>query len=335
MKTSYSSTLALITAKVLFETLPDVTLLGRKETSIGFAYEFTTSYPLPQEGLTFFEEKVAQEIRKQSPIRFQEMVPISAAGLLKSIKLDTLAKQALKKEGILSLGGIEGFFDLVEGPLLPQSQDLIAFELLSLEEIDSNHYRIQGVGFEEKSQCKAFLKAFKGYQKQARAREKGLFYLLDENVIWTARALHQKKIFFEKVLESFPKEWIQVESDLLDKEEACRACGIGEKIFFEKVKENPSCWDEERGLLASRGEEVLFHGFGVKEPLFDSFLQSVEKTLNILAFPFRKKTSRGKVEWIFEDILGREWSIWTLKKSSFGIVSTASIERLYALLLYR
>ncbi|MGB7979009.1 MAG: hypothetical protein WCF19_07635 [Chlamydiales bacterium] len=307
-------TAAEIAALALSELYPGVHLLGGGETPLGFYYDFSIPYPVH---IHLVEEKMRQIIREKREIRTLEMVPFSAAELLKSEGLLSRLGELSGEEGLVELIQIGKFYDLSPGPHLKNTAGLAAFKI-SMEPLPENSIRILGWCEQSKDALKQFLKKLDQYTEPAVLGERMKLWKGD---VWLPAGLKMR----QELTQFLKKKWFVNALEIggpygADRLELHRSMGVA------KVAE---IW------MPTSGEtciQVSF--FGKPEGEMISLLQSIGKTLTILGFDHSTVPVGREVDYLVEDGLGRVHPLVHVKKASRkgfladGFYMTAVVERI-------
>ena len=312
-----------------------------------------------------------QIVREKRPIRVLEMVPFSARELL--LKEGHLIRaEEVGGEGLVEVVQIGRFYNLSPGPHLSSTSDLGAFKLWPMEKLEEDVYRLSGCAFPSKEELKEFLKKLREYPQISHERvglKKSLWRLLDDQIVWLPAGLAKRSELIETIRVHLFQGAFEISQSFsgpgrhrsLLKE-------LRQDAIAEIYVEPAPLWDRESGLLAGGGGTRICVSRGVsdgnwKEKVISS-LQLTEKTLNILGFQHRlrlcrrKRSGKGaqallqaleaqemdvemlaeepgglRLDCLVEDHLGREWAAFSIEIEAFGVLITASVERLVALLL--
>jgi hypothetical protein len=291
-------TAAEIAAAALFETFPDVKLLGGRETAIGFSYDFYYPHPISPQMEIILEERMRQIARERRPIRTLEMVPVSARQFLikegRSSRLDEIDPD----EGLVEIIQIGSFIDLSYGPHLKNSHELSSFKLWPIETLQKGEYRIAGCAFDRKEDLKEFLKKFRAYKEKSHlwiGEKKSLWKIWQREVIWLQAGLKGRSDLIELLKEHLFKESLEIGSSSLEDRLEMHANLASEinklPLHIGEIYQTPaSSWDPDAGLFSLQGGGVIQISSYVSSVDFGasliSSLQSVEKTLNILGFKY-------------------------------------------------
>jgi threonyl-tRNA synthetase len=372
-KSSLNRTAAEIAALSFYELFPGLGLLGGKETSLGFSFDFLCDVLVPAQAEILVEEKMRQIVREKRPIRLLEMVPFSARELL--LKEGHRARaEEVGEGGLVEVIQIGNFHNLSQGPHLTCSSHLSAFKLWPIQELEKGVLRLSGCAFPSKAELKQFLKLLRNYPEKSHERvgvREALWCFAGSRVVWLTNGLRLQKDVVEIIREHLFRGIFEVRLSfdgdraihhaLLARERGVE--GIGE-IYLEPMPP----WDSEVGLfLGVGGQRVRLSFYGPpnkwREKVISS-LQLAEKTLNVLGFQYqlhlsgRDGSGRGlravielleqqgteieicqeeqgfpRLDYMVKDHLERRWAAFSIELTSKAVCITASVERLVALFL--
>jgi threonyl-tRNA synthetase len=158
--------IAEVLAAAILELFPSASLLGGRGTSIGFYYDFILPAPLSKEQFPIIQEQM-QRLLKREVVKTLEMVPISAAGLLRSRGQKLRAEEAAdSSDSLVQLVRIGEFVDLCAGePLADQSLNF-PFKLVAFSDLSEGAVRIMGTAALDKEGLKKALQDKEQFQKQ-------------------------------------------------------------------------------------------------------------------------------------------------------------------------
>lgn len=337
-------TAAEIAAAALFEMFPNVELWGGVETPTGFEVAFHFPHPIHPETLALIEERMRQIVKERRPIRTLEMVPFSAAELMKKMGHRARVEELAELEGLVEVIQMGPFHHLSEGPHLNNSGELSAFKLLSMD-----GERLVGCAHFSKEELKGYLKKLNSYQDPYQIGEgRGLWIQMEEGLVWKEKGLGLKR----RLEQGFKKRLCP------DAVEILGPSGLHNAIA-KKMNRIPL-------QIVEEGAENLQISFywpreKIEEALISS-LQLVDEILKILGFSFqvyfagRKKGMQRvmrvleKLKWEAEEeaeVLGIDFRIkdeiernWTvvqlreIKESGLeGFNLSISVEKILALLI--
>lgn len=306
-------TAAEIAAAAVYETYPDVELLGGGETDIGFFYECYIPHPVQ---LEVIEEKIRQIIREKRAIRTLEMVAFSAAELLRSQGHHHRAEEL--EEGIVEIIQIGSFHDLSPGPHLKNSAELAAFKI-SLEPLPHRRLKVVGWCHSSKEALKQFLKKLQSYTDPSVLGEKRGYW---KGSIWLPEGLRLRQL----LIHFLKKQWFEGAYEISAPQEGDRLT-IHRSLGKGKVAE----------IVDSSLLQISF--FNQPEEEMISCLQLIAKTLTILGFDHSVVSMGQQTDYEVEDGLERKHSLVQVKriprKGSRGVdfYWTARIGRIFPLLL--
>lgn len=294
--TALRRTAAEIAAAAVFETYPQVELLGGGETSSGFLYEFIFPHPVNPETLPQIEERMRQIAREARPIRTLEMVPFSAKELLKREGHQAQA-EALPEEGLVDIIQIGTFHDLSEGPHLKNSNELAFFKLLSLEPFGDKGLRLSGAVHHSKQELKDLLRKIAAYGEKNHlivGEKRGLWAVLDEEIIWKEKGLKLRSQLVEILKKRFFPGALEISGPLdAERPDLYRRMAQGLKNPPERIAEvlthqTAESSEEGAGLFNGFDETQILISSYSPHPVFEealiSSLQTIDQTLNILGF---------------------------------------------------
>lgn len=309
-------TAAEMAAAAVYELYPDVELRGGGETSTGFHYDFFTPHPIQ---IQVIEERLRQIVREKRPIRTLEMVPFSAAELLKKEgHLERLAELQEQADGLVQLMEMGLFYDLSPGPHLKNSAELAAFKI-SLEPLDDKGFRIVGWCHTSKDLLKRFLKQLAQYRDPVQIGEEGGLW---KGPIWLPRGLQLR----QRLLDFLKKEWFDSAYEIAGSQEVGRT-EVHRSLGRPKVAEIDS---------ATRIQVSFFHKI---EAEWISSLQLIAKTLTILGFDHSTLSKGQETGYWIEDGIGRGHPVVQVKRlpqkraGAFDFIFTADVQKIFHLLL--
>ncbi len=297
-------TAAEILAAAVFETFPQIELLGGGEDSVGFFYDFYFPHPTHPELLVSIEEKMRQIIREMRPVKTLEMVPFSAKELLKKEGHLHRLEDWEEWEGLVELIQIHSFTDLCPGPHLKNTAEAGAFKLLTIESLGDGQIRIEGVAHFSKKDLKELLKKLHTYAERKHQKigeERGLWALLDEALIWRKKGLVVKEQLIQ-----FLKERLFAGSEEVscppEMEIAAGHLALARTLGRWPVQVAEVGRGEggsgECGLLDSSEEtQIQIHFYSNSKQIEKgeiSLLQSIRETFTILGFDYRLRLSGRK-----------------------------------------
>lgn len=153
-----------ILAASAIQVFPGTLLVEGREHLSGFYYDFIFPFKFRKEFLPLIEEKMRQIIKSAQPIKTLEMIPENAAEYLEHLKQPLRAEMAcIEPEGLLQLFQIEGFVDHCPGPFLENVDEVVAFRLHDVTEMEEQTVRIWGVSFFDRQELKDY---FRGNSKK-------------------------------------------------------------------------------------------------------------------------------------------------------------------------
>ena len=336
-------TAAEIAALALSELYPGVHLLGGGETPLGFYYDFSIPYPVH---IHLVEEKMRQIIREKREIRTLEMVPFSAAELLKSEGLLSRLGELSGEEGLVELIQIGKFYDLSPGPHLKNTAGLAAFKI-SMEPLPENSIRILGWCEQSKDALKQFLKKLDQYTEPAVLGERMKLWKGD---VWLPAGLKMR----QELTQFLKKKWFVNALEIggpygADRLELHRSMGVANwyagigrrrstpirrRLFSARASRRRVAKVAEIWMPTSGETCIQVSFFGKPEGEMISLLQSIGKTLTILGFDHSTVPVGREVDYLVEDGLGRVHPLVHVKKASRkgfladGFYMTAVVERI-------
>jgi hypothetical protein len=289
-------TAAEIAAAAVYELYPDVRLLGGKETSTGFFYDFYFPHPFHAH---IIEEKMRLLVKERRPIRTLEMVAFSAAELLKSKGHLERAEELAEEEGLVEVIQIGDFYDLSVGPHSKNTAELAAFKI-TLEPLPNKEMRVVGYCHQSKAELKDFLKKLDQYTEPKDLGEQmGLW----KGDIWLPSGLKRR----QQLIEFLKKKWFAGALEVSGPLDADRVA-LHRSLEVPKVAEFWSSPPHETHL------QISF--FDRQEEEFISFLQLIGKTLTILSFDHSSVSMGRETDYLIVDGLGRSHPLVHVKKVS-------------------
>ncbi len=360
-------TAAEILAAAVYETFPEVKLLGGSQTHSGFYYDFYFPHEIHPELHLQIEEKMRQIVREKREIRDLEMVGVSAKAFLKSRGHFERAKQVDGNHlfPILQMGS---FADLSSGAHLKNTAELNYFKLFPPILLEGKAIRLMGSAFDEKEKLKEFLKKWNHYSKKRHEKEgetRHFWLEAQEGMVWLPEGLKALRNLLEVFKGNLPPGSCEVRTplgiDLAQMHKNLLADLRMETIFEIRSEEKVFEGVEEVGLLDPCERSELWIATSLKNVI--SSLQSIGKTLTILGFSYgicltksRRQAKKGvflrealeELGWAFEeneeegetsqvdflvpDGLGRFWSAAAVQAKECLNVQVI-LERNLALLL--
>ena len=289
-------TAAEIAAAALFELFPNITLLERGGTSVGFFCDFRFPHLLPPGAEVLVEEKMRQIARERRPIRILEMVPLSAREFLIKEKQGELAKTIDFDDGLVEIFQMDSFVSLSSGPHLKNSNEISAFKLWPMEVLQKGSYRLTGCAFAKKEELKIFLKRVHAYKQESHlaiGERKNLVKVCGESLVWLEDGIKGQGQLIETLKEHLFKNCLEIRllssGARIDLHASLAEEMKARPLHLAEVYQTPiESWSLETGLLdLDGGDKIQISSYCLPQNLFDTFissLQSVEKTLNILGF---------------------------------------------------
>ncbi|MBI2743431.1 MAG: hypothetical protein HYX48_05890 [Chlamydiales bacterium] len=297
-----------VLAAAVMELFPNTLLVSSHLTPHGFCYDFVFRVPFTSELLNLLEERMGQIVRERRPVKFLEMVPLSAAAYFNHNRQQVLAESAGESPAqLLTLFQMGEFTDLCAHPFTAeQCWDVKIFRLLSSSK--KQRYRgeevtrISGTAFFERSELKEFLKRRDEFPQRDHlivGEEIDLFSSINGNLVWHARGEKVKK----RLIDLWKEELALQNFECI----STRSLGTDvtknhSKYFLHRQKSHNrfvEFWVEdecdieewERGLLSPESQFVdRAHIFCGKDQLLNiciSSLQIICKMLKILHFKSR------------------------------------------------
>jgi len=291
-------TAAEIAAAALVETFPDVELLGGRDTSVGFFYDFYFPHPLSSESEIFLEERMRQIARERRPIRTLEMVPVSAKEFLIKKGRASRVEEIGFENTLVEIIEMGSFIDLSFGPHLKNSNELSSFKLWPIETLQQGQYRLTGCAFSTKEELKNFLKKFRAYKDKSHlvlGEKKSLWKIWKGEVLWLREGIKGRSELIECLKSHLFKESLEVEfSSEEDRIKLHGNLAVEIKkipLHLGEIYRTPLApWDPDSGLLSGEGGSWIqissYISSSELEGALISSLQSVGKTLNILGFKY-------------------------------------------------
>lgn len=135
-------------AAAAVQVFPGTLLVEGGDHLSGFYYDFIFPFKFRKEFLSLIEEKMRQLIKAGHPIKLVEMVPENGAAYLNHLKQPIRAERILEEEGGLAqLFQIDSFIDHCQGSFLKNTDEIKAFRLHEMSELEEDLVRIWGVSF--------------------------------------------------------------------------------------------------------------------------------------------------------------------------------------------
>ncbi len=360
-------TAAEILAAAVYETFPDVELLGGGDTSSGFFYDFVFPHVIHPEFHIQIEEKMRQIVREKREIRDLEMVAVSAKEFLKSKGHKTRARQ-IEGSGLFPIVQIGNFIDLASGAHLSNTGALPAFKLFPSLLLEDKVLRIQGAAALSKDALKEFLKRWNAYSQKRHEKVgevKHYWRFIDGDLVWLPTGLQAleelTKTFKENLIPGALEVRCPLSMDRLPLHKKILQEMRVESVLEISPIEGEFNETDDAGLLNPiEGREVQIT---ISLNQIISSLHSITKTLTILGFSYSvhlsgsKRGARGaklledglkriqceyqvspeidkdpKIDFRVSDGLGREWSAVCVRAKECLSVQVI-IERNLALLL--
>ncbi|TXG75986.1 hypothetical protein E6Q11_05695 [Candidatus Dojkabacteria bacterium] len=261
---------------------------------------------------------------------------MSAREFLKSKGHACRARELEGAQGLVSVIQIDSFIDLAIGEELASNTfAATSFKLFPCQLGEEKRLRVWGTAHTSKENLKAFLKKWANYADTRHERvgeDRGFWKEVEGEWVWLAKGLAKRAEmlgFFKKNLG----------------ENSLEIATSGNQMIYKKLLNGaPSLLEvKETPLSPIWGEEGLFGAVGGCElKIFTtrrnltSFLQSIEKTFNILSFRYSLSmeggSDKGSRSIEVEDLLGRPWKVATVQIGDL-VEITVPIERNCALLL--
>ncbi|MDE3045214.1 MAG: hypothetical protein KGJ02_01015 [Verrucomicrobiota bacterium] len=330
-------TAAVLAAASLSDVLPGIELLGGGDTQTGFFYQFFYPHSLVPETPHMIEEQMRQIVREKRPLREMEMVACSARELFLKSGHPAAAEalEDLEPKDLVSVIKIGKFIDLAEGPFCAEVEEVKAFQILAIEPLGDQEYRLEGAAATNKDELKAFLKKRARYVKEnhlAKGLKLGLWRILGPRILWLEKGLETRAELLFWLREKLMRGAREVAAADLSL--------VAQETFLQK---KPLWWvlhrvadpEGEAGLMEevcqSYLEQLVF-----PENL-NSLLQTIEETLMILGFHafLCSEEQKDVKEWSVEDGLGRSHGVIALTSSGDLWRMSIGVERILALLLER
>lgn len=299
-------TAAAIAAAAVYETYPDIQLLGGGETSTGFSYDFYFPHPIHPH---IIEEKMRQIVRERRPIRTLEMVPFSASELLKAKGQHVRAEEV--GEGLVEVIQIGSFHDLSVGPHLKNSFDLAAFKI-ALEPLPEKGMRIKGWCHFSKEALKKFLKQLENYVEPSQLG-KSLGYW--DGDIWLKRGIEAR----EKLIKFLKKQFFQEAFEI--------SAPLGRDPFLTHSQLGKAKLAE-IAILSHSQTQVRVSFFHLSDEEIISSLRLIGKSLTILGFNHSIPDMGATADFAVEDGLGRSQTLIHVEKRGNDLQMTAYVEQI-------
>jgi hypothetical protein len=294
-------TAASIAAAAIYETYPDIQLLGGGETPTGFSYDFFFPHPIHPH---IIEEKMRQIVRERRPIRTLEMVPFSAAELLRAKGQHSRAED-IGNEELVEVIQIGTFHDLSRGPHLKNSFELAAFKIVA-EPLSEKRMRICGWCHASKETLKQFLKQIENYVEPS---ELGKSFGLWDGDVWLKKGIEMR----EKLIQFLKKQFFQNAFEIAAPADLSRR-RFGHPKVAEVVYSTPA------------KTEVRVNFFKINEEELISFLHLIGKTLTILGFDHSIPDVGSAASLVVEDGLGRPQTLISMERRGNDLQMVAHVE---------
>lgn len=296
-------TAAALAAAAVYETYPDIQLLGGGETSTGFSYDFFFPHPIHPH---IIEEKMRQIVRERRPIRTLEMVPFSASELLKARGQHMRAEEVgeVKLVEVIQIGT---FHDLSQGPHLKNSFELAAFKI-EAEPLPDKRMRIRGWCHHSKEALKEFLKQIENYIEPSELGRSLGFW---EGDVWLKKGIELR----EKLIQFLKKQFFQNAFEIAAPASLKRRLLGKPKIA-------------EVAYSSHAQTEIRVSFFSISDEELISFLLLVGKTLTILGFDHSIPDMGVTADLAVEDGLGRTQTLVSMEKRGNDLQMTAHVERI-------
>lgn len=348
---------SLLAAAVL-EIFPDVQILSGGEESIGFYRDFEFSQEFRPEFIPLIEERMKKILSKNPEIRFTEMVPQSARGVLERQGQFKLAEFLPSGKGVVvAICQIGQFFDLC---LSESSSQLGAFAIVEYQFLENEATRLFGISARNPQELQSLLKKLKKYSKTNHQTigEKLQLFTIDGDYCFYPKGIQQR----QKILTTWSEQ--------------CKAEGFQE-ILPSKNFNRPLPFARTAQLLFQegdiRGREKRFLGMLAPREYTEDrlFLTQIDLDSIISSLQFARKFSRifgfdpewvisrraepllkqaaakcgweirqermedPVIEWRLCDKLGRSWKVGYLRAGKEGVTLSLfyALERFIALLL--
>lgn len=277
-------------AAAVYETFPEVKLLGGADTHSGFYYDFYFPHPIHPELHLQIEEKMRQIIREKREIEELEMVGVSAKAFLKSKGHQERAKE-VEGPHLFSLVQIGSFADLSSGTHVKNTAELRHFKLFSPLLLEGKAMRIMGSAFFEKEALKEFLKKWSAYPKKRHEKvgeNRHFWKISEQGVVWFSEGLRSLRDLLKTFKENLPLGSFEVKTPISWDLEAAhksllKELGV-ETIFEVGLKQRVLESVEDVGLLDPEESTEIQITTSLKNVI--SSLQSIGKTLTILGFSY-------------------------------------------------
>jgi len=317
----YRRTAASIVAAAVFETFPQVQILGTGETRVGFFCDLIFPHLVHSETLAMIEQAMRQISREKREIRTMEMVPLSARELFKA-KGHRIRAEQIQQRGLVQIVQIGSFYDFSEGAYLGNTEALASFKLDQIKILSDREIRIAGFASATKEELKDFLKILKEYKHkrhEAAGQAMGLWRIEQEGVVWLKLGLK----IWDRLIRFFDRTILDGVEFVSLPQKFSRMTLIQQlgRPIAERPLQPPTLWDTETGLLGLEGPNIEIFALDST-----SLLHLTEKSLNILGL-------KHKEGFFAPDALGKEWQLVTKRKVPDGMVLSVSIVKILALLL--
>ena len=343
-----------VLAAALSECLPGLQIQDVGELTGGIYCDFSS--PLVHDQLlSQIEEHIRQIVRERRAIQTLEMVPFSAAELLKKVGQKHRAAQVLEQEGFVQLIRIGEFADWSEGDHLEQAEGV--FKLTECKPFAKNCYRVFGFAAPSKEHLKELIARFKNFPQKdhiAVGDARDLWGQYEGEWVWLAKGLKARREMQEFFLRQFAPLSLEIEGDYRLVKKQTKISSVMQLLPATPLP-------TQRGLLESDACLQVF-SFEKNEASATSLLQTMHKSLTILGFTVRMRLlgrrrkgpldsalqnlgweidleepsrERPLMEFLVEDPMQCEWACASLNEEKEMIRLTVWVERNLALLLER
>ncbi|MFN4276088.1 MAG: threonine--tRNA ligase [Ferrovibrio sp.] len=263
-----------VMAQAVQELYPGTQITFGPATEDGFYYDFVRDEPFTPDDFAKIEQRMAEIVKQDLPIRREEWAPEKAVEYFKSVgetyKAEWVAEIAKRGEAISIYRQGDAWLDLCMGPHLPSTGKLpTAFKIMKVSGAywrgDAKNRQLQRVyatAWRDQKELDAYLKRLEEAEKRDHRRlgkEMGLFHQQEEAagmVFW-----HPKGWTLYRTLERYMRnrleraKYVEVKTPQLVDRKLWEASG-----HWEKFRENMYLAENEQGIrdYGSDPEERVF-----------------------------------------------------------------------------
>lgn len=317
----------LLAASVL-AVFPDAQLLGGRETSLGFYYDFWVPFDFQEAFLFLIDEKMKTLAKQDIAIHHKEMIESNAKEMLRHRGQIKRAEMLPGEKQVISLFQINEFIDPCPGPYPETTIQLKAFQLQKMlvlkKDKKGTSVRISGTAFFNENEMYQFIKRQKHYSKihhVGLGKQLDLFSPSSKAGYWNwhPKGVILKNILYnecKKILQKEGFEWVSTpryfEPSLSPVDQLTNA---HLDLFKSRAASLNAQWAELTYLNLEEGDESeLFNSKGYFTDVVHTFCsdnQLLEKSISSLQFirNFSKLFS-FKYRWVFSPRGRERSSLW-------------------------